>query len=92
MTPTCHSCPTPASWRDQHGRCWCSSHLPTNGTFTRLPRVAEPDILDLLDNATEGECCLFELAAAEIRRLRAALAGHASGDGKQQQRHGREEG
>jgi hypothetical protein len=54
--------------------------------------VAEPDILDLLDNATEGECCLFELAAAEIRRLRAALAGHASGDGKQQQRHGREEG
>lgn len=28
------------------------------------------DILDLLDNATEGECCLFEPAAAEIRRLR----------------------
>ena len=32
------------------------------------------DILDLLDNATEGECCLFEPAAAEIRRLRAEAA------------------
>jgi hypothetical protein len=32
------------------------------------------DILDLLDNATEGECCLFEPAAAEIRRLRVEAA------------------
>jgi hypothetical protein len=38
----------------------------------------EPDILELLDNATEGECCLFEPAAAEIRRLRALL--EAAGD------------
>ena len=96
---TCHSCPAPARWRDQHGRCWCSSHLPTNGSFTRLLR-AEPDIVERLeawrdrygvDIAGPETPDMLEEAAAEIRRLRAALAGHASGDGTQQ-RHGREEG
>jgi len=94
-----HCCPTPAAWCDQQGRCWCSSHLPTNGTF-RSMRRAEPDIVERLlsqerqpgDYCDSAECdTVKELAAAEIRRLRAALAGHASGDGKQQ-RHGREEG
>jgi hypothetical protein len=94
-----HCCPTPAAWCDQQGRCWCSSHLPTNGTF-RSMRRAEPDIVERLlsqerqpgDSCDSAECdTVKELAAAEIRRLRAALAGHASGDGKQQ-RHGREEG
>jgi hypothetical protein len=97
MTSTCRACPTPASWRDDRGRCWCVSHLPTNGTFTRLPRAAEPDIVDELEAAGIGLIPalgdhLCQRAAGEIRRLRAALAGHASGDGTQQQRHGREEG
>jgi hypothetical protein len=96
MTHTCHSCPAPARWRDQHGRCWCVSHLPTNGSFRSLRR-AEPDIVDELEAAGIGLIPalgdhLCQRAAAEIRRLRAALAGHASADGKQQQRHGREEG
>jgi hypothetical protein len=34
------------------------------------------DILYLLDNATDGECSLFEPAAKEIRRLRAQVSSH----------------
>jgi hypothetical protein len=94
---TCHTCPTTASWRDDRGRCWCVSHLPTNGTYLSLPRPAEPDVVDELKAAGIGLVPAFgdhlcQRAAAEIRRLRAALAGHASRDGKHQQRHGREEG
>lgn len=72
----CSRCPSPARWRDPDGRQFCGSHVPANGK--PLARLPEPDILELLDNATEGECCLFEPAAAEIRRLRALL--EAAGD------------
>jgi len=93
-TTTCHACPAPAAWRDQQDRCWCVSHLPTNGQYRSLPRPAEPDIVDELEAAGIGLIPalgdhLCQRAAAEIRRLRAALSGHASADGKQQ-RHGRE--
>jgi hypothetical protein len=50
--------------------------VPANGR--PLVKLPETDILELLDNASEGECCLFEPAAAEIRRLRALL--EAAGD------------
>jgi len=108
MSHQCHTCPAPASWRDQQGRCWCSSHLPTNGQYRSLPRPAEPDILERLEFViaesellTVGriggggglyrvQCDIVELAAAEIRRLRAELAEHASGDGTHK-RHGRED-
>ena len=73
---TCTRCPAPARWRDADGRTFCGSHVPANGK--PLARLPEPDILELLDNASEGECCLFEPAAAEIRRLRALLP--AAGD------------
>jgi hypothetical protein len=73
---TCTRCPSPARWRDADGRQFCGSHVPANGK--PLVRLPEPDILELLDYATEGECCLFEPAAAEIRRLRALL--EAAGD------------
>jgi hypothetical protein len=73
---TCTRCPAPARWRDADGRHWCAGHVPANGK--PLARLPEPDILELLDNASEGECCLFEPAAAEIRRLRALL--EAAGD------------
>jgi hypothetical protein len=73
---TCTRCPAPARWRDADGRHFCAGHLPANGK--PLARLPAPDILELLDNATEGECCLFEPAAAEIRRLRALL--EAGGD------------
>ena len=62
--------------------------------------MVEPDIVERLlsherhpgDYCDSAECdTVKELAAAEIRRLRAALEEHASVDGKQQQRHGREE-
>jgi hypothetical protein len=72
----CSRCPSPARWRDPDGRQFCGSHVPANGK--PLARLPEPDILELLDNATEGECCLFEPAAAEIRRLRALV--EAAGD------------
>jgi len=76
---TCTRCPAPARWRDADGRHFCAGHVPANGKpLARLPAPPEPDILELLDNATEGECCLFEPAAAEIRRLRALL--EAAGD------------
>jgi len=90
MSEQCHACPTPASWRDQHGRCWCVSHLPTNGSFRSLRR-AEPDIVELLEAGSGDPDDTLGRAAAEIRRLRAALAGRASGDGTQQRRV-REEG
>jgi hypothetical protein len=75
----CSRCPSPARWRDADGRHFCAGHVPANGK--PLARLPEPDILELLDNASEGECCLFEPAAAEIRRLRALLkaAGDKSG-------------
>lgn len=75
--PTCTRCPAPARWRDGDGRQFCGSHVPANGKpVTRMPTA--PDILDRLeavvaapgaiaDSKTAGE------AAAEIRRLRAAL-------------------
>ena len=73
---TCTRCPAPARWRDADGRHFCGSHVPANGK--PLARLPAPDILEQLDNATEGECCLFEPAAAEIRRLRALIG--AAGD------------
>jgi hypothetical protein len=70
----------------------------TSGTFRSI-RPPEPDIVDELDvmasrsdaEYAPDESKRLRKAAAEIRRLRAALAGHASGDGKHK-RHGREEG
>jgi len=78
-TATCTRCTAPARWRDADGRHFCAGHVPANGKpLARLPAPPEPDIVELLDNATEGECCLFEPAADEIRRLRALL--EAAGD------------
>ena len=92
MTHTCHTCPAPAAWRDQQGRCWCSSHLPTNGQYRSLPRPAEPDIVERLETHPQSTFGMLPVsremlneAAAEIRRLRAELVG-------KHKRHGREEG
>ena len=77
-TPTCSRCPSPARWRDGDGRQFCGSHVPANGKpLARLPAPVI-DIVERLeaiaaapgaiaDGKTVGE------AAAEIRRLRAAL-------------------
>ena len=75
---TCTRCPAPARWRDGDGRHYCAGHVPANGKpLARLPAPVI-DIVERLeaiaaapgaiaDGKTVGE------AAAEIRRLRAAL-------------------
>jgi hypothetical protein len=57
-----------------------TGRLTTGGRFRRIPEE-EIDILDRLDYAAENDIGLFELAAAEIRRLRALVPsdGHQPG-------------
>ena len=76
---TCTRCPSPARWRDGDGRHFCGSHVPANGRpLARLPAAPEPDIIERLLGVSGDYGCptvedLCAEAAAEIRRLRAAL-------------------
>ena len=74
---TCSRCPSPARWRDGDGRYYCGSHVPANGKpLARLPPAV--DILDRLEAIVVSHRSIADgktaaEAAAEIRRLRAAL-------------------
>ena len=74
---TCTRCPQPARWRDHDGRQFCGSHVPANGKpVTRLPVTDIADRLEAIAAVPADSPFSFEIlgeAAAEIRRLRAAL-------------------
>ena len=77
-TPTCTRCPAPARWRDGDGRHYCAGHVPANGKpLARLPAPVI-DIVERLEAIAAAPGAIADgktvsEAAAEIRRLRAAL-------------------
>ena len=74
---TCTRCTQPARWRDADGRQFCGSHVPANGKpLARLPLTDIVDRLEAIAAVPADSPFSFEIlgeAAAEIRRLRAAL-------------------
>ena len=75
---TCTRCPSPARWRDGDGRHYCAGHVPANGKpLARLPAPVI-DIVERLEAIAAAPGAIADgktasEAAAEIRRLRAAL-------------------
>ena len=75
---TCTRCPSPARWRDGDGRHYCAGHVPANGKpLVRLPAPVI-DIVERLEAIAAAPGAIADgktasEAAAEIRRLRAAL-------------------